>query len=264
MNLNLPFVPERMPKPRTKGVNMIMDKGLTPGMVEQTIETSGHLIDFAKLGFGTAAFTNLNALKKKVKLYHKADIRVYLGGTLFEACLLRGKLNEYYCFAEDLKLECAEVSDGSMLIDHDEKCRLIREMKKKFEVVLSEVGSKVAGKVLSADQWIEMMQKELDAGSSYVIAEARESGNVGIFNPDGSANQELIAKISEKIPLDRIMWEAPMKAQQAWFIRHFGPEVNLGNVSHNETIALETLRTGLRGDTFGLFVPDELKAKVQR
>lgn len=264
MNLILPHVPLAASKPRSRGVNMIMDKGLSPREGADMIEVCGHLVDFVKLGFGTAAFTDLRALKKKVKLYHRAGVRVYLGGTLFEACLIRGRVDEYLRFARELRLDCMEVSDGSMIIDHGDKCSLIRQMKAQFQVVLSEVGSKVAGRVLPAAEWIRMMQQELESGSSYVIAEAREAGNVGIFNADGSANADLITEISHSVSLQQILWEAPTKAQQAWFVKSFGPEVNLGNVSHNEVIALETLRTGLRGDTFGQFLPDTLKPQVQR
>lgn len=264
MNLNLSFVPERMPKPRTAGVNMVMDKGLSPGEASDLIEACGHLVDFIKLGFGTAAFTAPEALSRKIKLYKEAGIDVYLGGTLLEACLLRNQLDEYLRFADSLDLGVMEVSDGSMVMDHVDKCKLIETMSKRFDLVLSEVGSKVAGRVLPNEEWISMMQTEMKAGAAYVIAEARESGNVGIFNADGGANTDLIDAISAKVPLDRILWEAPIKSQQVWFIKHFGPTVNLGNISHTEVIALETLRTGLRGDTFGQFVPDALKSRIQR
>lgn len=261
MNINLPFIPARSCKPRYKGVTMVMDKGYSIRQAEDLCEVSGHLVDYIKLGFGTSLFTQ--NLKEKVKIYHDANIRVYLGGTLLEACLLRGVLSDFFRFAEDLELDTVEVSDGSIRLDHEEKCRLIESLSEKY-TVLSEVGSKQAGVVIPPDEWVSMMRDELQAGSSHVIAEARESGTVGIFDEKGRANHELINLITSHICFDKIIWEAPQKSQQAWFIKNFGAEVNLGNIPCNEIIPLETLRAGLRGDTFSQFLPDELKKRVQK
>lgn len=255
------MVPERTPKPRAKGVNMIMDKGLSTAEAAGLIDVAGPLIDFVKLGFGTSVFTA--NLGRKVDLYHAADIKVYLGGTLLEACYLRGAQAEYMRFVHSLGISAIEVSDGSMIMEHSAKCKLIKELSDEF-TVLSEVGSKMAGVVISPERWIEMMQLELEAGSRYVIAEARESGNIGIFDAKGGANVELIEAISALVPLDKILWEAPQKAQQAWFVKNFGTHVNLGNIPSNEVIALETLRCGLRGDTFGHFLSPELQMMVQK
>jgi phosphosulfolactate synthase len=247
MNYFLPNIPERPLQPRDKGLTMMMDKGLSLRQAEDFLEVSGHLTDLIKLGFGTSYITP--NIKKKIKLYQNAGMKVYLGGTLFEAFLVRGMLGDYVKLVEDLGLEMIEVSDGSIIIDHDKKCDYIQELSKKFTVV-SEVGSKEAGILISPGKWIKMMNKELEAGSWKVIAEARESGNVGIYRPNGHAHTILVNKILAKVPGDKILWEAPQKAQQAWFIKLLGPNVNLGNIAHDDVIPLETLRLGLRGDTF--------------
>jgi phosphosulfolactate synthase len=253
-NIDLPFLPERPAQPRDNGVTMMMDKGLSIKQAEEFIQASGQYADIIKLGFGTSVITP--NLKEKIKLYQSAGLRVYLGGTLFEAFLVRGKFEEYIRFAKGLGLEAAEVSDGSIILPHEEKCKYISRMAKDF-TVLSEVGSKEAGILIAPAKWISMMKAELDAGSWKVIAEARESGNVGIYRPNGSAHVVLVNRILNKIPSDRILWEAPIKSQQAWFIKHIGANVNLGNIAHDDVIPLETLRLGLRGDTFFQHLPEE-------
>ena len=255
-NIHLPLMPERTKKPRTKGVVMVMDKGLSIREAEDFISVSGDLTDFVKLGFGTSVVTP--NVKEKVKLYQKANIKVYLGGTLFEAFLIRNMEDEYRKFIDDLGIDTIEISDGSMRIDHAKKCEVIRNLSKNY-MVLSEVGAKEAGILIAPARWIEMMETELAAGAFKVIAEARESGTVGIYRPSGKAHTVLINMILSKIAIDKILWEAPLKSQQAWFINHFGANVNLGNISPNDIIPLETLRLGLRGDTFFRFLPDEYK-----
>jgi phosphosulfolactate synthase len=254
-NFNLPYIPERDQKPREKGITMVMDKGLSMHEAENMIEASGHLIDIVKLGFGTSFVTN--NLAKKIKLYQKANIKVYFGGTLFEAFVVRKKFREYLRVIEQFGVDAVEVSDGSIVLDHKKKCKYISQIAKNY-TVLSEVGSKEAGILISPGKWINMMQRELEAGSWKVIAEARESGNVGIYRPNGSAHSSLVNKILEKVPKDSIMWEAPHKPQQVWFIKLLGPNVNLGNIAPNEVIPLETLRLGLRGDTFFSFLPEKI------
>lgn len=256
MNISLPHMPERSKKPRETGLTMVMDKGLSVQEVRNFIESSSEFSDLVKLGFGTSVITN--KLKEKIELYNKANIRTYLGGTLFEAFTIRNMFDEYLKFISDCKLEYAEVSDGSMYMPHDKKLEYIQKLSKQV-TVLSEVGSKQKGVVIPEDQWISMMKSELDAGSWKVIAEARESGTTGIYHSDGSADKNLIENISKHIDPDSILWEAPIKAQQVWFIKLFGCNVNLGNIAYNEVIPLETLRLGLRGDTFFDFLPDELK-----
>jgi len=254
-NINIPFLPGREAKPRKSGVTMMMDKGLSIRQAEDFLSASADFTDIIKLGFGTSVITP--NLKQKIKLYKDAGMRVYVGGTLFEAFVARNMFKEYIDYIEDLGLDMAEVSDGSIILDHKKKCEYISKLAKKFHVV-SEVGSKEAGILISPSKWISMMKAELDAGSQMVIAEARESGNVGIYRPNGTAHVLLVNRIMAKIPSEKILWEAPIKSQQAWFIKLIGANVNLGNIAHDDVIPLETLRLGLRGDTFFQFLPEEL------
>jgi phosphosulfolactate synthase len=235
---------------------MVMDKGLSLREAEDFISVSGEYTDFIKLGFGTSVVTP--NVKEKIRLYQKANIKVYLGGTLFEAFLIRNMEDDYRRFIDELGLDTIEISDGSMLIDHTKKCEVIHSFSKKY-TVFSEVGAKEEGILIAPARWIEMMEKELAAGAFKVIAEARESGTAGIYRPSGKAHTVLINKILSRVAIDQILWEAPLKAQQAWFIQHFGANVNLGNIPPHEIISLETLRLGLRGDTFFRFLPDECK-----
>jgi phosphosulfolactate synthase len=209
-----------------------------------------------KLGFGTSLVTP--GFSKKISLYKKAGVIPYFGGTLFEAFVIRGMFKEYVRFLDKYKIDLVEVSDGSYDIEPEHKLEYIRKLAK-HRVVISEVGSKKKEVVYTPGQWVAMMKAELDAGSVKVIAEARESGTTGIYNEDGSVNNKIISAISEHVKLDNVIWEAPMKSQQAWFIKNFGANVNLGNIAPNEIIPLESLRLGLRGDTFFQFLPDNLK-----
>jgi len=261
MNFKLPYIPERSAKPREKGVTMMMDKGLSLNEVENFIQASGHLTDIVKFGFGTAYVTN--DLKEKIKLYREAGIRPYLGGTLFEAFYARGKFNDYLKVLDQYDLDLAEISDGSIIIPHDEKCELIQKMAKNL-TVMSEVGSKDSGIIISPAKWIKMMKTELEAGSWKVIAEGREAGNVGVFRPNGTAHTFLINRIIANVAPEKILWEAPQKNQQVWFIKLFGAEVNLGNIGPNEMIPLECLRLGLRGDTFFDFLPEDYAARLKQ
>jgi phosphosulfolactate synthase len=254
MNTMLTMLPTREPKPRKNGINMIMDKGLSIREAEDMIDVSGNLIDFVKLGFGTSMFTN--RVREKVALYKAAGILVYVGGTLFEAFALRKQVDDYVRWIHYLGCDAVEISDGSMEMNHIDKCGYIRRFAGDF-FVLSEVGSKDASVQIDDSVWVDMTMKEIEAGSQLVIAEARESGTVGIYDHTGKANTDLIDAIMEAAGASRIMWEAPLKSQQAWFINTLGSDVNLGNIAPNEVIALETLRTGLRGDTFFRFIKPE-------
>ncbi len=261
MNFELPFIPERSVKPREKGVTMMMDKGLSYTEAKNFIEASGHLTDLVKFGFGTSYVTN--DLQKKIDLYKDAGINPYFGGTLFEAFYARGKFEDYLRVLDKYKLDTAEISDGSIIINHDEKCNLINRMSKD-RCVLSEVGSKDAGILISPAKWIKMMSTELQAGSWKVIAEGREAGNVGVFRPNGTAHTMLINRIIAKVAPEKILWEAPQKNQQVWFIKLFGAEVNLGNIGPHEMIPLECLRLGLRGDTFFDFMPSNYAERLKQ
>jgi len=260
MNFDLPLIPERSKKPRSKGLTMVMDKGLTLSEAGNLLEGNGHLIDIVKLGFGTSLFTP--NLKEKIKLFQDGGCKVYPGGTLFEAFIARGAFDQFQSFLDEMGFDSAEVSDGSIQIPHDEKLQYISELAKS-KTVLSEVGSKEEGILISPNKWISMMQTELEAGSWKVIAEARESGNVGIYRPNGSAHTVLVNKILNKVDGDSILWEAPKKPQQVWFIKLLGAEVNLGNIAPNDVIPLETLRNGLRGDTFFDFLPEDIVQKLK-
>lgn len=248
---NLSQLPLRTEKPRENGLTMVMDKGLSLREAENFIESGSHLTDLLKLGFGTAYSTP--RLKEKIALYQNAGMKVYFGGTLFEAYLVRNQLNDFKRMLNTLGVDLVEISDGSIEIAHEKKCELIRDFCRDFTVI-SEVGSKDAEKIIPPYEWIEMMEKEIEAGVWKVIAEARESGTVGVFRGDGEVRSGLVAEIVRKIPIDTVIWEAPLKAQQVWFIKLYGTDVNLGNIAPSEIIALESLRLGLRGDSFDFFL----------
>ncbi len=251
MNFNLKKIPDRSQKPRKSGMTMVMDKGLSYREAEDFLSIAGAYTDIIKLGFGTSAVTP--NLDKKLSLYREAKIPFYFGGTLFEAFVVRDQIDDYIKVIEKYQLEYVEVSDGSLTMPHEEKCKIISRLSN-HATVLSEVGSKDAEKIIPPYQWIELMKKELDAGAWKVIAEAREGGNVGIYRGTGEVRSGLVQEILTQIPEEKILWEAPKKAQQVWFIKLIGCNVNLGNIAPNEVIPLETLRLGLRGDTFSHFL----------
>jgi|SRR5690554_1714581 len=255
MNFELPFIPERTPRPRTHGLAMVMDKGLSLSEAESFLDANGDLTDIIKLGFGTSYLTK--NLKEKIKLYHDAGMKVYMGGTLFEAFVVRDMFEDYLRLLDQLGLKTVEVSDGSIHLEHEVKLDYIHRLAKNF-TVLSEVGSKEEGILIAPSKWVKMMDTELQAGSWKVIAEARESGNVGIYRPNGTAHVVLVNKILDKVKAENILWESPQKAQQVWFIKLIGANVNLGNIAPNDVIPLETLRLGLRGDTFFEYLPEKI------
>lgn len=249
-------LPTRTVKPRKDGVTMVMDKGISLRQAEDFVSTSAEFVDFVKLGFGTSLISK--NVKEKIKLYQQAGFKVYVGGTLFEAFVVRDQFDDYLKYIGELGLDSAEVSDGSIELPHDKKCEYINRLSKNY-TVLSEVGSKEEGIIIHPARWISMMQKELDAGATKVIAEARESGTVGIFHKNGSAHTVLINRIVSKIKSENIIWETPQKSQQVYFLKLFGSNVNVGNIAIDDVIPLETLRLGLRGDTFFSFLPESLK-----
>lgn len=251
MNFHLNQIPIRTDKPRKHGLTMVMDKGLSLAEAENLVSVGAPHIDIIKLGFGTAFVTpNLRA---KIEVYQKANIPVYFGGTLFEAFLIRNEFDSYIKVMRDFNIDLVEVSDGSITIPHAEKCGYIEKLTK-FGTVLSEVGSKDAAHIIPPYKWIELMKAELKAGSTYVIAEAREAGNVGIYRGTGEVREGLVQEILTQIPAEKIIWEAPQKAQQLYFLELIGCNVNLGNIAPSEIIPLEAMRIGLRGDTFHLYL----------
>ncbi|RYF19868.1 MAG: phosphosulfolactate synthase [Flavobacteriales bacterium] len=251
MNYTLNDIPERTSKPRQKGLTMVMDKGLSLRQVEDFIEVAGVHTDIVKLGWATSYVTP--NLKEKLALYRSAGIPVYFGGTLFEAFAIRNQFEDYQRVLDEFGMEYAEVSDGSMDIDHAVKCEYIAKLAKQVTVI-SEVGSKDAAKIFAPYKWIQLMKAEIEAGSWKVIAEAREGGNVGIYRGTGEVREGLVDEILTQIPDEKIIWEAPQKEQQVWFIKLIGTNVNLGNIAPSEVIPLETIRLGLRGDTFDYFL----------
>ena len=247
MNYTLTSIPERETKPRERGFTMAMDKGLSVREVEDFLEVAGEYVDIVKLGWGTS-YVSPN-LQKKLDVYKAAGIPTYFGGTLFEAFIIRNQFDDYRRILDKYNMTFAEVSDGSIELPHDIKCNYSEQLAEQV-TVLSEVGSKDAEKIIPPYMWIKLMNAELEAGAWKVIGEAREGGNVGLFRSTGEVRSGLVEEILTQIPFEKILWEAPQKAQQVWFIKLLGSNVNLGNIAPNEVIPLETIRLGLRGDTF--------------
>jgi len=230
--------------PRDGGITHVIDKGLGPRAWEDVLETCGDYIDIVKLGWGTSYVTP-NLLRKLDVLKEK---RVVIGGTFFEVVYAKGKVDEYKRWLSDLGLTHVEISDGVVEIERERKLELIAELARDF-TVLSEVGSKDAEVVFAPYQWVQWIKEELAAGAWKVITEGREGGTAGIYRPTGEMRTGLVDEIVHEVDVADLVFEAPTKASQAWFVKHFGPGVNLGNIPPDEVIPLETLRRGLRGDT---------------
>ncbi|MEI6507093.1 MAG: phosphosulfolactate synthase [Bacteroidota bacterium] len=251
-SIKLKNIPERVSKKRNAGITMVMDKGLSVRETEDMLSVSGDYVDLVKFGFGTSYVTQ-KILEEKISLYASAGVAPYFGGTLFEAFVVRNQFEDYLRLLDKYKIKLAEVSDGSIEMPHDIKCEHIHKLSKHV-TVLSEVGSKDVEKIFPPYLWIELMTAELKAGSWKVIAEAREAGNVGVYRSSGEVREGLVQEILTKIKGENIIWEAPQKAQQTYFIKLVGANVNLGNIATNDVIPLETLRVGLRSDTFGFYL----------
>lgn len=245
---------ERETKPRSRGVTMVLDKGLGLESADSLMKIAGDHVDFVKFGWGTSIVHNRDLIKDKVSMYKSHDIVPYTGGTLFELAFSQGKLDEFFKEAHDLGFPAVEISDGSCVISHEDKLDCIKRARDEGFMVLSEVGKKnpELDKEISLDDRIAMMNAELAAGSSFIIVEAREGGkNIGIFDKSGNAKADEVIEIANRVDLDRILWEAPNKDQQIFFVLNFGRDVNLGNIACDDITSLETIRRGLRGDTFG-------------
>lgn len=251
MNYHLTQIPDRTVKPRQNGLTMAMDKGLSIRQVEDFLAVSADHVDIVKLGWATSYVTP--NLKEKLQVYKNANIPVYFGGTLFEAFIIRDQFDDYRRMLDEFDLQYAEVSDGSIDMTQEDKCQYISTLAKQV-TVLSEVGSKDEAKIIPPYKWIRLMKAELEAGAWKVIGEAREGGNVGLFRSSGEVRQGLVEEILTEVPSEKIIWEAPQKSQQVWFVKLLGANVNLGNISPNEVISVETIRLGLRGDTFTQFL----------
>jgi len=239
-------LPSREPKPRQVGLTHVIDKGLNLREIEGLFDTAGEYVDIVKLGWGTSYVTR--NLEKKIALYRSFDTPVVCGGTLFEAVVARGKLHEYKRWLVEQRFSHVEISDGAVEIPRERKLELIADFARDF-TVLSEVGSKDAEVNYAPYLWVEWTKEELEAGAWKVITEGREGGTAGIFRPTGELRTGLVDELVHEIPLADLIFEAPTKASQAWFVKSFGPDVNLGNIPPEEVIPLETLRLGLRADT---------------
>jgi phosphosulfolactate synthase len=239
-------LPERSAKPRQQGITHVLDRGLSLADIDGLVEVTGDAIDFVKLGWGTALATS--NLELKLERYRHHGIPVMLGGTLTELAIAQGRIDRFVEWIKELGLEHIEISDGTITMQHDDKLELIERLSQSF-TVLSEVGSKDDTRIMAPYRWVELIEKELAAGAWKVIAEAREGGNVGIFRHDGEVRMGLIEEIAHAVPPEQILFEAPRKDQQVWFVRRFGPNVNLGNIIPDDVLSLETIRLGLRSDT---------------
>jgi phosphosulfolactate synthase len=239
-------LPPRPPKPRSTGLTHVIDKGLNLRDIEGLFDTAGEFVDVVKLGWGTSYVTN--NLEKKIALYRSFQTPVVCGGTLFEAVYARGKVDEFKSWLVENRFSHVEISDGTLEIPRERKLELIQEFARDF-TVLSEVGSKDAEVNYAPYLWVEWMKEELGAGAWKVITEGREGGTAGIYRPTGEMRTGLVDEIVHEIDVSDVLFEAPTKSSQAWFVKQFGPDVNLGNIPPDEVIPLETLRLGLRGDT---------------
>jgi len=246
------LLPQRSEKPRNNGLTMVLDKGLGYDMSKSLMEISGEYVDLLKFGWGTIIIHNEKIIQKKVEMYKSFDIAPYTGGTLFEIAYTNNKVKEFFEEARNIGFEAIEISDGSTDMEKDEKLDFISYAKEEGFYVLSEVGKKdpVADSAINLDDRIELMNAELKAGSDKVIIEAREGGkNIGIFDEKGVAKEEEVDYITKHVQQEDIIWEAPNKDQQVYFVLKLGKEVNLGNISSDDITSLETIRRGLRGDT---------------
>jgi phosphosulfolactate synthase len=241
-------LPARSAKPRQQGITHVLDRGLALSAVDGLVEVAGEFVDLVKLGWGTALATG--NLQQKLERYRERDVPVVLGGTLTELAIAQDRLERLIAWLHELGIDHIEISDGTIELDHGHKLELIEQLAQEF-VVLSEVGSKDDTRIMAPYRWVEQIEQELAAGAWKVIAEARESGTVGIFRHDGEVRMGLIDEIAHAIAPDRILFEAPRKDQQVWFVRRFGPDVNLGNIVPDDVLSLETIRLGLRSDTVG-------------
>ncbi|MGH2873493.1 MAG: phosphosulfolactate synthase [Solirubrobacteraceae bacterium] len=246
-------LPQRSAKPRQAGITHVLDRGLSVAEIDGLVEVAGEYVDVVKLGWGTAVATcNLEA---KLARYREHGITAMFGGTLTELAIAQGRLERLVAWLHELEIDHIELSDGTIELEHDRKLQLISSLAQEF-TVLSEVGSKDNTRIMAPFRWVAQIESELEAGAWKVVAEARESGSVGIFRHDGEVRQGLVDEIVHAIPAERILFEAPRKDQQVWFVRRFGANVNLGNVTPEDVLSLETVRVGLRSDT-AVAAPDD-------
>lgn len=244
-------LPQRPAKPRETGLTHVIDTGLSPRDAESLMKIAADHIDLIRLGFGSAYVTG--ALQEKVDLYQRHGVPVALGGTLTELAWLQRRIDGLRAWLQELGVKHVEVSSGSVEIPPEEKADLIRALSDDDFTVFAEVGEKDPAAIMAPYRWVELIEQALEAGASKVVCEGRASGDAGMYRPDGEARTGLIDEIVHGIDFHRLIFEAPQRHQQVWFIEHLGPEVNLGNIRPDDVIPLETLRLGLRADTLHLF-----------
>ena len=239
-------LPSRAVKPRSRGITHVLDSGLTPEATRAFLGQAGHLVDIMKVGWGIGYVDP--TLSTRVGICTDHGCPVSLGGTLFEVAALQDRISELRDWALSVGMTHIEVSNGLRALSASRKQALVRELAADF-VVLAETGAKEGNYPPTPAEWGEEMARDLDAGASWVIAEGRESGTVGLYHPDQGIREDLVSAILVWIPADKVIFEAPGKSQQAWFVRQLGADVNIGNVAPASVLALETLRLGLRADT---------------
>jgi phosphosulfolactate synthase len=246
-------IPERSSKPRQHGLTHVIDRGLSLAEVDGLIEVAGASVDVVKLGWGTALVTG--NLKPKLERFTAHDIPVVLGGTLTEVAIRQGRIDGLIAWLRELGLRHVEISDGTIELEAHVKRELIERLSKEF-VVFAEVGSKDANFIMAPYVWVEQIERDLDAGAWKVIAEARESGTAGIYRANGEVRTGLIDEIVHSVDQERLIFDAPLQAQQVWLLERFGTECSLGNIAPADVLSLETLRLGLRSDTVERFARD--------
>ncbi|MEA2458430.1 MAG: phosphosulfolactate synthase [Thermoleophilaceae bacterium] len=246
-------LPQRPPKPRDQGVTHVIDVGLSTGEAEGLMASGGAYVDLVRLGWGSAYV--IGDVRDKIERYRAAGVPVMLGGTLTELAWMQGKIDGLTAWLDELGLEHVEVSSGTITIPPGEKLRLIETLAARY-TVYAEVGEKDPRALLAPYRWVQLIRDALAAGASKVVCEGRATGDAGMYRPDGEPREGLIDEVLHELDSGRLIFEAPLKHQQVWFIEHLGPAVNLGNVLPQDVISLETLRLGLRADTLKLFHGD--------
>jgi len=254
-------IADRKRKPRKTGLTQVLDKGLSTAEIESMLEVAADFVDIVKFGWATSVIVqNLDA---KLETYRRHDIDVCCGGSLFELAVVKKQVPEYISFLKDHGFEHVEVSDGVIEISRSEKLKFIERLSRHF-TVFSEVGRKDRTNVVAPARWVKDIKEELAAGAWKVICEGRESGTVGIYQGTGEVKAGLIQEIEAQINPGRVMFEAPQKHQQVWLVKHFGPNVNLGNIPPRDVISVETIRQGLRADTLLLMHADSKASAARR
>jgi phosphosulfolactate synthase len=243
-------LPARPPKPRVRGITHVIDPGLSARDAEGLMDSVGDFVDLVRFGWGTAYITR--ELRRKLEVYRGFGIPPMLGGTLTELAWLQGKVDGLRRWLDELGIEHVEVSSGVVPMPREDKLELIRTLASD-RTVYAEVGEKDPHALMAPYRWVELIREALDAGATQVVCEGRADGSAGVYRPDGEVRTGLVDEVAHEVDINRLIFEAPQRAQQIWFIERFGTDVNIGNVDPRDVISLETLRVGLRADTLRLF-----------